>query len=373
MSGVAYPYCGRPAVRYTCIVTPLAVAHDSTSSSARSGPASGNSRLPWPTTTGAVSRVSSSTRSLSSSNWTTLRLPTTCSSPPGLAFSSPTAAATSPERTAVSAHFGSVSVVDATHFGPRVQHRCDGVVGICHRSPGAGEDLVGPPAEQERVGALVDLACQGRGLAIEVRHGPSAALEPAAAVLLRPAEPLHHAVDRDVHVGRQLHGRGSLLVGLVASDRSAIAHLLFREHFRLSMVARPPTFSPSCSPDKRFENGPSRQFLGDGVPTIVATVLCVAAAVARMATKNFSEHRKAEVQLLRIHLPRTPVQKAVGSPGGLLLAVDLDEQHPRVGQSRQNRADRARHQPVEPSHPHPKHGDARDHQRQRRDLAQHHP
>jgi hypothetical protein len=34
-----------------------------------------------------------------------------------LAFSSPTAAATSPERTVVSAHFGSVSVVDATYLG----------------------------------------------------------------------------------------------------------------------------------------------------------------------------------------------------------------------------------------------------------------
>jgi hypothetical protein len=34
-----------------------------------------------------------------------------------LAFSSPTAAATSPERTVVSAHRGSVSVVDATYLG----------------------------------------------------------------------------------------------------------------------------------------------------------------------------------------------------------------------------------------------------------------
>jgi hypothetical protein len=36
---------------------------------------------------------------------------------PGLAFSSPTAAATSPERTIVSAHCGSVSVDDATYLG----------------------------------------------------------------------------------------------------------------------------------------------------------------------------------------------------------------------------------------------------------------
>src|SRR5829696_5465590 len=115
--GPTYPYRGRQAVPQTCIITPLVVARDSTSSSARSGPDSANSRLPWPTTTGALSRVISSTRSFSSSNRTTLRLPTACSSPPGLALSSPTVAATSPERTLVSAHFGSVSVVDATYLG----------------------------------------------------------------------------------------------------------------------------------------------------------------------------------------------------------------------------------------------------------------
>ena len=37
--------------------------------------------------------------------------------PPGLALSSPTAAATSLERTVVSAHRGLVSVVDATYLG----------------------------------------------------------------------------------------------------------------------------------------------------------------------------------------------------------------------------------------------------------------
>jgi hypothetical protein len=61
---------------------------------------------------------------------------------------------------------------------------------------------------------------------------------------------------------------------VVRSDRSAIAHLLFGEHFRLSMVARPPTFSPSCSPDKSFEKGPSRRFFGDGVPANLASAMC---------------------------------------------------------------------------------------------------
>jgi hypothetical protein len=43
------------------------------------------------------------------------------------------------------------------------------------------------------------------------RHGLSAALESATAVLIRPVAPLHHAVDRDVRGGRSLHGRRSLL------------------------------------------------------------------------------------------------------------------------------------------------------------------
>src|SRR5216684_6792025 len=77
-------------------------------------------------------------------------------------------------------------------------------------SPGAGKDLVGPPAEQERVGALVDLVEERRGLVVEQRRGPAAALESAPAVLVRPAESLHHSVEGDVRDGRQFHDRGSL-------------------------------------------------------------------------------------------------------------------------------------------------------------------
>src|SRR5262249_57255275 len=55
--------------------------------------------------------------SLSSSHRKRAPLPCTCSSPPGLARSSPTAAVRSPERTIVFAHRGSVSVVDATYLG----------------------------------------------------------------------------------------------------------------------------------------------------------------------------------------------------------------------------------------------------------------
>src|SRR5439155_12892176 len=90
-------------------------------------------------------------------------------------------------------------------FGLRVQRRPDRAVArIVPCSPGAGEDLVGPPAEQERVGALVDLVHDRPRFVVEV--GPSAALEYAALVLMRPAGPLHHSVNGDLRGGRQFHG-----------------------------------------------------------------------------------------------------------------------------------------------------------------------
>ena len=76
---------------------------------------------------GQMSRLISSTRSFSSSHRVRAPLPCTCSSPAGLAFSSPMAAARSPERTVVFAHCGSVSVFDATYLGLRVQGADDGV------------------------------------------------------------------------------------------------------------------------------------------------------------------------------------------------------------------------------------------------------
>src|SRR4029453_9705944 len=54
-------------------------------------------------------------------------------------------------------------------------------------APVAGEELVGPPAEQERVGALVGLVDERHGLVVDNPHGPSAALEPVPAVVVRRA------------------------------------------------------------------------------------------------------------------------------------------------------------------------------------------
>src|SRR5215207_11073841 len=85
-----------------------------------------------------------------------------------------------------------------------------------HHAQVAGEELVGSPAEEERVGALVGLGDERSGLVVARPQGPSAALEPAPSVLIRcPAVPLHHAIDGDLRLGRQLHGRGPLLVVLI--------------------------------------------------------------------------------------------------------------------------------------------------------------
>src|ERR1700704_2791546 len=99
-------------------------------------------------------------------------------------------------------------------LGLRVQGRPDRAVArIVPRSPGAGEDLVGPAAEQERVGTLEDLVHDRPGFVVEM--GPSAALEYAALVLVRPAGPLNHSVNGDLRGGRQFHGRSSLLAEFV--------------------------------------------------------------------------------------------------------------------------------------------------------------
>src|SRR4029077_1469418 len=85
---------------------------------------------------------------------------------------------------------------------------------LLYCSPGAGEELVGPPAEQERVGALVGPGDQRPGLVVARPPGPSAALESVPAVLIRRAAvSLHHSIDGDLRHDRQFHDRGSLLPG----------------------------------------------------------------------------------------------------------------------------------------------------------------
>src|SRR5258708_12952297 len=92
------------------------------------------------------------------------------------------------------------------------RHDAGGGADLFGCPPGAGKDLVRPRAEQKRGRAAVDLVDMVPGFGIEKWNGPSAALESAPAVLVRPAESLHHSVDRDVRGDRQFHDRRSYLV-----------------------------------------------------------------------------------------------------------------------------------------------------------------
>src|SRR6266567_1356326 len=63
-------------------------------------------------------------------------------------------------------------------LGPAVQRGGDRArARIGHRSPGAGEDLVRPPAKEECGRAAVDLVEIVPGFGVEKWYGPSAALE----------------------------------------------------------------------------------------------------------------------------------------------------------------------------------------------------
>ena len=136
-------------------------------------PSSGNSRVPAPTITGQTISVISSTSSRSSSQRISWPLPCTCSSPPGRAFSSRMAASRSPESTVVSAHSGSVIVFDATNFGRVFRAPDERIVDVVPHPPVPGEELVGAPAEQERVGALVEVADVARSTPRRPAAAPS--------------------------------------------------------------------------------------------------------------------------------------------------------------------------------------------------------
>ena len=107
-------------------------------------------------------------------------------------------------------YFGSV---DAQHLleDPAVVVQGTRVLQIFPRAPVAGKELVGSPAEQERVGALVGLVDERQGLVVEHPHRPAAALESASAVLIRRgAVSLHDSVDCDLRHGREFHGSSFL-------------------------------------------------------------------------------------------------------------------------------------------------------------------
>src|SRR5438874_9639193 len=89
---------------------------------------------------------------------------------------------------------------------PAIQCGADRACGhFGYRSPGAGEDLVRPTAEEERGCTTVDLIEIVPCFGVDKGRRPSAAIEAATAILARSAQPLHYAVHRDVGRRRQLH------------------------------------------------------------------------------------------------------------------------------------------------------------------------
>src|SRR5712692_2715567 len=91
-------------------------------------------------------------------------------------------------------------------LGPAVECDADRSLGhIDHRSPRAGEDLVRPPAEEERGRTAVNLVDMISGFGIDKWRSPPAAVEAASAIFVRSTQPLHHAVHRDVGRHRQTH------------------------------------------------------------------------------------------------------------------------------------------------------------------------
>src|SRR5262249_50786050 len=72
--------------------------------------------------------------------------------------------------------------------------------------PRTGHDLPRTPAVEERVGLPGDLAdARAHHVRVEVRHRPSAVLEPAVGVLFGATGRLHHAVEADELAHADLH------------------------------------------------------------------------------------------------------------------------------------------------------------------------
>jgi hypothetical protein len=119
----------------------------------------------------------------------------------------------------VLAHCGSLRVVEATYLGSvlrRVGHR---VVRIGGLRPGGGEDVVGAPAEEERVHLAEHLVDELAGRLVEVGDDPAAPVEAAAAILVRAARALVDAVHREEGGDGELHVRP--FVGHVPAARTS--------------------------------------------------------------------------------------------------------------------------------------------------------
>src|SRR5438046_805161 len=111
-------------------------------------------------------------------------------------------------------------------LGPAVQCGADRACGhFGYRSPGAGEDLVCPPAEEERGCAAVDMIQIVRCFGVDKGRRPSAAIEAATTILARSAQPLNYAVYRDVGRRRQSHSEVTPYMSVVRSAGEVAARV----------------------------------------------------------------------------------------------------------------------------------------------------
>src|SRR5215207_7324741 len=92
-------------------------------------------------------------------------------------------------------------------LGQRVEAVRDRVVRVGGLRPGGGEDVVGAPAEEERVHLAEHLVDELAGCLVEVGDEPAAPVEAFAAILVRTARALVDAVDREKGRDGELHVR----------------------------------------------------------------------------------------------------------------------------------------------------------------------
>src|SRR5215211_1172795 len=108
-------------------------------------------------------------------------------------------------------------------LGQRVEAVRHRVVRIGGLRPGGGEDVVGAPAEEERVHLAEHLVDELASRLVEVGDDPAAPVEAAAAILLRTARALVDAVDRDKRRDDEPHVRPRLAHALAARTSRSLA------------------------------------------------------------------------------------------------------------------------------------------------------
>src|SRR5829696_7560600 len=200
--------------------TPVLACVTDTSSSGRASPYDGKIVFPPPRTIGSSMSWYSSTRSFSTSWRASEALPQTCRPPsPPLARSERIASIASPSPSPRSVVLFHRERRVLGRQRPRHDVLRDGVhlVGVRIAGPsrpGGGHDVPRPPPEQQRLGAIHDLADdRSHRVWVEERRRPASVLKPIVVVLVLAAGSLHDAVeahevaDDDAHTGETMQHR----------------------------------------------------------------------------------------------------------------------------------------------------------------------